>query len=54
MEQRPHTYESVRRNGQPGWRIPCPYYALPKSGRCVAIDPAGVTRLVDRKSLAPD
>jgi hypothetical protein len=54
MEKRPNTYEFVRHDGQRGWRIPYPYCALPSSGRCVAIDPAGVTHLVNRKSLTPD
>jgi len=54
MEQRPYEYHSVRHHGERGWRIPYPTRVLPASGRCVAIDPAGVTHLVDRKSLTPD
>ena len=49
--ERPLDYTMVKHDGQSGWKLPYPYKLLPSGGRVVAIDPAGVTRLVSRKSL---
>lgn len=49
--ERPTRYTMVKCNGQGFWKLPYPYEVLPSSGRIVAIDPKGVTRLVNRKSI---
>ena len=49
--ERPITYTPVRRDGEPGWKLPYHYGAVPSSGNVVVIDPAGKTKLVSRKSL---
>lgn len=49
--ERPDTYTHVKCDGQSGWKLPHSYKVLPSGGRVVVIDPAGVTRLVSRKSL---
>lgn len=41
----------IKCDGQPGWKLPYAFALLPSSGRVVVIDPAGVTRLVNRKSI---
>jgi len=49
--ERPLSYTHIRVAGQPGYKLPYPYALLPSSGRVVVVDPQGVSRLVDRKSL---
>jgi hypothetical protein len=49
--ERPTSYTMVKHDGQSGWKLPYAYKVLPSSGGVVVIDPAGVTRLVSRKSL---
>jgi hypothetical protein len=49
--ERPEHYTMVRCDGQPGWKLPYPFGAMPSSGRVVLVDPSGVTRLVSRKSI---
>jgi len=49
--ERPHEYTMVRCDGKSGYKLPYPFGALPSSGNVVVVDPAGVTRLVSRKSL---
>jgi hypothetical protein len=49
---RPISYTAVKHNGETGWKLPYAFGVLPSSGRVIAIDPNGVTRLVSRKLLA--
>ncbi len=49
--ERPQVYTMIRCDGQPGWKLPYAFGVLPSSGRVAVIDPAGVTRLVSRKSI---
>lgn len=46
------SYTMVKCDGRPGYKLPYSYKLLPSGGRVVVIDPAGVTRLVSRKSLS--
>ncbi len=51
--ERPREFTMVRHNGEIGWKLPYPYKLLPSSATAgvVVVDPAGVTRLVARKTL---
>jgi hypothetical protein len=49
--ERPLSYTPVKCDGKSGWKLPYPYGVLPSSGSVVAVDPAGVTRLISRKLI---